>query len=108
MTDNPESRRLITQQSIDASNRSADIGDDVGEFAGIRGGIDGLGLLLRELRGELARIRTRLDSLVAIEKQLSYQGARMSAIEKRLTTLVEMRLNQSVPVPSATFQSPPG
>ena len=38
---------------------------------------------LREIRGELAGIRARLDSLVAIEKELAYQGQRLSAIEKR-------------------------
>jgi hypothetical protein len=47
---------------------------------------------LRELRGELAQIRTRLDSLVPIEKQLGWQGQRLTAVEKRLTTLVETRL----------------
>jgi chromosome segregation ATPase len=62
---------------------------------------------LRELRGELAGIRTHLDSLMAIQKQLEYHGARLSAIEKRLTTLVETRVTP-LPVPSTTFQSPPG
>ena len=100
---------MIDDTEVDQRARHrAEEREYVEELAGMRGGIDGLRLLLRELRGELAGIRTRLDSLVAIEKQLSYQGARMSGIEKRLTTLVETRLNQSVPVPSATFQSPPG
>lgn len=47
---------------------------------------------IRELRGELAWIRARLDSLVAVEKQLAYQGQRLTAIEKRLATLVETKL----------------
>lgn len=62
---------------------------------------------LRELRGELAGIRARLDSLVAIEKQLGYQGQRLTAIEKRLATLVETKVTP-VAVPGTTFQSPPG
>lgn len=61
---------------------------------------------LREIRGELAEIRTRLDSLVAIEKQLSYHGGRLTAIENRLTALVEMKVNP--PVPPTAFQSSPG
>jgi hypothetical protein len=48
---------------------------------------------LREIRGELAGIRTRLDSLVAIEKQLGYQGQRLAAVEKRFATLAETTLN---------------
>ena len=56
--------------------------------------IQGLHATVRELRGELAQIRTRLDNLVAIEKQLSYQGARMNGIEKRLATLVETKLDR--------------
>lgn len=48
--------------------------------------------ILRELRGELTGIRTRLDSLAAIEQQQRYHGQRLLAIEKRLTTLVEMKL----------------
>ena len=53
----------------------------------------------REIRGELAGIRARLDSLVAIEKQLSYQGQRLSAIEKRFATLVETKLSGTPPWP---------
>lgn len=68
---------------------------------------DALRAVLRDVRGELAGIRTRLDSLVAIEKQLGYQAQRIAAIEKRLATLVETRVTP-VPVPSTTFQSPPG
>lgn len=69
--------------------------------------MQGIHAVLRELRGELAGIRTRLDSLVGIEKQLSYQGQRLSAIEKRLAALVETRVTPA-PVLSTTFQSPPG
>lgn len=68
---------------------------------------DALRAVLRDVRGELAGIRTRLDSLVAIEKQLGYQAQRIAAIEKRLTTLVEMKV-VPLPVPATTFQSPPG
>jgi hypothetical protein len=49
--------------------------------------------ILRELRGELAVIRTRLDGLVAIERQLGYYGQRMEAIEKRFATLVQTTLD---------------
>lgn len=58
---------------------------------------DDLRAALRQLRGELAGIRTRLDSLVGIEGQLRYQGQRLTAIEKRLTTLVETKLDGAVP-----------
>jgi hypothetical protein len=49
--------------------------------------------ILRDIRGELAGIRTRLDGLAAIEKQLGYQGQRMAAIESRFVTLLETRLD---------------
>lgn len=52
-----------------------------------------LGPLLRDIRGELVGIRSRLDGLAAIERQLSYQGQRMAAIEKRFATLLETRLD---------------
>jgi hypothetical protein len=87
-----ESRRLITQQSIDASNQSyaspayADLG--------------GIHSVLREIRGELGQIRTRLDSLVAIEGQLRYQGGRLGAVEKRLTRLVETKLKAPESAPA--------
>lgn len=55
--------------------------------------------VLRELRGELAGIRTRLDSLVAIEKELGYQGQRLAAIEKRFAPLAETKLDP-LPVPA--------
>jgi hypothetical protein len=71
----------------------AEDAERVGDFMGIRGGIDGLGLLLRDIRGELTGIRTRLDGLAAIEKQLGYQGQRMAAIESRFVTLLETRLD---------------
>jgi hypothetical protein len=48
---------------------------------------------LREIRGQLAGIRTRLDSLVWIQKELGYQGQRIAAVERRLTTLVETKLD---------------
>jgi hypothetical protein len=52
---------------------------------------------LRELRGELAGIRTRLDSLVAIEKHLEYHGGRLAAIERRFATLVTTAFEQITP-----------
>jgi hypothetical protein len=52
---------------------------------------------LREIRGQLAGIRTRLDSLVWIQKELGYQGQRLSAIEKRFATLVETKLDRPCP-----------
>jgi 3'-5' exoribonuclease-like protein len=67
----------------------------------------GIQTQLREIRGELAGIRTRLDSLVGVEQQLRYQGQRLSLIEKRLAALVETRVTP-LPVPATTFQSPPG
>lgn len=62
---------------------------------------------LRELRGDLAGIRTRLDSLVGIQKELEYQGQRMSAIEKRLATYFTTKLDPA-PAPSTAFQGHPG
>lgn len=66
------------------------------DLAGLRDGA--LLAALRELRGELAGIRACLDSLVAIEKQLSYYGGRLSAIEKRLATLIETMLDPRAPI----------
>ena len=93
-----ETRRLVTQQSIDASRGARAYPDPAA--ADIR-------TALRELRGELAGIRMRLDSLVAMEKQLGYQGQRLTAIEKRLATYFTTKLDP-VPVPSTAFQGPPG
>jgi hypothetical protein len=49
--------------------------------------------ILRDIRGELAGIRTRLDGLAAIDRQLGYQAQRMEAIEKRFATLVQTTLD---------------
>lgn len=108
-----ESRRLVTQQSIDASNRPAPAMTDPLLEQQRLIERDELRAALREVRDELAGIRSRLDSLVGIEKQLGYYGQRMSAIEKRFATLVETKLTSpgpstTSPGPSTTFQSPPG
>lgn len=64
---------------------------------------DELRSILRELRGELAGIRTRLDSLVGIEKQLGYQGQRLAAIERRFATLVETKLEPQASPAAALY-----
>lgn len=129
MTDDTESRRLVTQQSIDASNRLAAASTDrareltldvserllLDEIRALREPLESMDkalreggmwpeiAALRELRGELAGIRTRLDSLVAIQNELRYHGQRLSAIEKRLATLAETRLA----APGPPLSSPP-